>query len=271
MKTRLTITLSESTLRKIDLLIDKKHIRSRSHAIEHLLQKSLEPSINTAIILAGGDKHTQRPSRPLTLLNEKPLIVHTLSHLKNYGVRRVIIATDENGKDIQELVGDGKEFGLQVEYVFEEAAAGTAGAIRQAASRFSLQDPFFVIAGDVLTTIDLDALAEFHTQHGGLLTMAVKPRSTLSTYDNVFIEGYTVVDFQQSQPEQTVSIVNAGVYLCESEVLEWIPKTKPAMLETDVFPALARSRKLLAFPFQGLWFDITSDKNYQEALEKLGY
>ncbi|MCD8484516.1 NTP transferase domain-containing protein [Candidatus Woesebacteria bacterium] len=270
MKTRLTITLSQSTLDAIDRLIDKKRIRSRSHAIEHLLQKSLQPRLSTALILAGGEKHADQPSRPLTLLNDKPLIVHTIEHLQKFGVTKIVIATNESGKDIQTLLGEGKSLGVEIKYVFEASPAGTAGAILSA-QKYLSDGPFFVIAGDVLTTIDLEAMAEFHTQQGGLLTMAVKPRSTLSTYDNVFIEGHTVVDFQRSTPEQTVSIVNAGVYLFEPEVLEWIPKKSPAMLESDVFPQLAKSQKLLAFPFQGIWFDITSDQNYQAALQQLGY
>lgn len=269
MKTRLTITLSESTLQKIDRLIDKKRIRSRSHAIEHLLQKSLEPTVSTALILAGGEKYKKKPSRPLTVLNGKPLIVHTIEHLRKYGVKRIVIATSKQGKDIQDFLGDGKDFGVEIEYFFEQEPAGTAGAIRNARSLLS-RAPFYVIAGDVLTTIDLDAMAEFHTQHSGWITMAVKPRVTLSTYDNVYIQGHTVVDFQQSTPEQTVSIVNAGVYLFEPEALEYIPKKKLAMLETDVFPEFAKSQKLLAFPFQGIWFDITSDTNYEQALKHLG-
>lgn len=268
MKTRLTITLPESTLKRVDKLIDKKSIRNRSHAIEHLIEQSLAPSISTAIILAGGAKN-ETVFKPLTVLNTKPLIFYTLDLLKKHGVKNIIIATNDHGKQLEKLLGDGSAYDLQIRYVFEDSMLGTAGAVKNASTLLPKNQPFFVIAGDILTTIDLSELATFHIQNQGLITMAVKPRPTQRTYDNVFVQGHTVVDFSPSQEDQVVSIVNAGVYIFEPEVLSSIPDTRPLMLEGDTFPRLTASGKILAFPFQGVWFDISSDDNYQQALSQM--
>lgn len=263
MKTRLTITLSDSTLSKVDQLIDKKKIRNRSHAIEFLLEKTLQPSVSTAVILAGGPDTDS--FRPLTLLDGRPLILYTLEHLQKQGVTNVIIATNPQGSELEPLL---ETHNYPATLVYEVEPKGTAGALRQLADYIE-GDRFFVVPGDVLTDIDLNSLIEFHSQHNALATMAVKPRVTKASYDNVFIQGNVVVDFQKSTPNQTVSIVNTGVYLFEKEVLDYIPVDRPCTLERDVFPTLAKTNRLLAYPFQGIWFDITSDTNYQEALKKI--
>jgi NDP-sugar pyrophosphorylase family protein len=274
MKTRLTITLSESTLKQVDTLVDKKKIRNRSHAIEHLIEKSLKPSISTAVILAGGLKN-ETTLKPLTVLNTKPLIFYTLDLLKKFGVKNIIIATNQQGKQLEKLLGDGAAYELSISYSYEKEPLGTAGALKNIANMLPKTQPFFVIAGDILTTIDLNDMATFHTKHQAMITMAVKPRPAQKAYDSVFVQGHTVVDFKSSSDDDVVSIVNAGVYLFEPEVLSFIPSastkksSRPRMLETDIFPKLASSKKVLAFPFQGVWFDISSDDNYQQALIKM--
>lgn len=262
-KTRLTITLSEDILEKVDRLIDKKTIRNRSHAIEYLVTNSLQPAITKAVILAG--KNTDDSIRPLTEIQGKPLIIHTIEHLKKYQVTEVIIATDLYGKEIEKTVGDGSKFDLKIQYVFEKKPLGTAGAIKNVAKYLDHQ-PFFVWSGDVLTDINLSDLTEFHTKHQALVTFAVKPRATHQSYDNVFLQGPHVVDFKPSEKDQQVSIVNTSIYVFDPEIIKVIPEGQ-SMLERDVFPKLTKTGKCVAFLFQGMWFDITSDTNYKKILK----
>jgi mannose-1-phosphate guanylyltransferase/phosphomannomutase len=184
MKTRLTITLSESTLAHIDQLIDRKSIRNRSHAIEHLLEKSLRPIVKSAIILAGGPADSAVP-RALTTFNDKPLIFYTLDLLKKAGVEDVVIATnDTSGKELQKLLtlptsNDTPQVAAvqalvrsfaHLTFALETKPLGTAGAVKTAAAQLP-DGAFFVIAGDVLTNINLHELAAFHTQNQALVTI----------------------------------------------------------------------------------------------------
>lgn len=254
MKSRLTITLEETILEKVDQFIDGQRIRNRSHAIEFLLDKYFAPKVTTAVILAGGSS-TGGELKTLTPLDNKPLIVHIVEHLQKHGVKHIIITTNNQGKKIEELLPTFFTNGITFSYLYEEKPLGTAGALKAAASHIH-DESFYVWSGDVFTTIDLSALLKFHLQQHALITMSVKPRLTQATYDNVFIQGHTVVDFQKSKPEQEVSLVNAGVYVFGREALDLIPTSVPAMLERDIFPTFAKSQKLVAFPFQGLWMEI---------------
>ncbi|MGD9129616.1 MAG: sugar phosphate nucleotidyltransferase [Candidatus Woesebacteria bacterium] len=267
-KSRLTISLSSSTLKKIDQLIDKKEIRNRSHAIEHLLEQSLKHRLKTAVILAGGVKlPNETMIKALTLIDKKPLISYTIDHLKKYGVEKVIIATNSRGKKIQELLGDGSQFNLTIDYLYEKKPLGTAGAIKN--TKKLIKDTFYVIAGDILTNINLEDMLEFHIQNKSLVTMAVKPRMSQDSYDNVFMQGHRIVDFKKRQLGQTASIVNTGIYIFEHEIFQAIPDKTPTTLEQDVFPKLTENNRLLAFPFQGIWFDVSSDSNYKKVIKNI--
>ena len=202
-----------------------------------------------------------RPLRALTQINDKILIQHTLELLAKYNVKNIFIATNNQGKAIEKIIGGGQQLGLNISYVYEDKPLGTAGAINNLKKRIN-NKPFFVIAGDTLTEINLTDMAEFHNQYKGVATMAVKPRPTKKTYDNVFMQGNKVVDFQASTDEQSVSLVNAGIYIFEPEIFAYIPSKLPSMLEQDVFPKICQQKKLFAFTFQGIWFDVSSDKNY---------
>lgn len=258
MKSRLTITLEESVLEKVDQFIDGQKIRNRSHAIEYLLDNYFAPQVQTAVILAGGSQE-ESGLRTLMPLDNKPLIIHIIEHLQRYGVKHIIITTNKQGKKLEELIPNFFDNGIKFSYLYEEKPLGTAGALK-AAAKYIKDESFYVWSGDVFTTIDLSSLLKFHLQQHALITMSIKPRLTQATYDNVFIQGHTVVDFQKSKPEQEVSLVNAGVYVFSCDALDLIPDATPTMLERDVFPTFAKSQKLVAFPFQGLWMEITSDK-----------
>lgn len=259
-KTRLTITLSEDILKKVDQLIDRKTIRNRSHAIEHLVTRSLEPSISTAIILAGAN--TANLVRPLTEIQGQPLILNALNHLKSFGVTNIIITTDQYGEAIEKLLGDGAAYDVSIKYLYEKKPLGTAGAVKNAASLLQ-EESFYVWSGDVLTDINLHDLSQFHHKHDSIVTFAVKPRPTKSSYDNVFLQGPNVVDFQPSSKDQEVGVVNTGIYVFSPEIFSYLPPS-PSMLEKDVFPKLTRAGKCVAFMFQGVWFDIGTDQNYKE-------
>lgn len=272
-KKRLTITLSASTLDKIDRLVDNKQIRSRSHAIESLLQKSLSPQIKTAVILAGLENKQDEP-RPLTKLNDRPLIFFTLELLAKHGIEQVLILTNDPDQQIEQTLNSKQyqpilnDLNLNINFIYEDQPLGTAGAIKHAQPQIGTNS-FFCLHGDILTNIDLTLMAEFHQDHNSLATIALKPRMSQDYYDNVFLQGNKVVDFKPKKQGQTVSIVNTGVYLFEPNIFKFIPSDKPSTLEKDVFPNLASGQSVHGFTFQGIWFDITSDENYQQALTQI--
>jgi len=192
-KTRLTITLSPDLVAKLDGMIDKRTIRSRSHAVEILLRQSLSPKVPIAVLLAGG----RREFMGNAPVNGRPLIARTMEHLMDFGVRSFIVLAGRHEAAIREVVGNGEGLGARITYIREERPLGTAGALKLAEPHLGA-DPFLVIHADVLTDIDLQSFMDFHFREKTLATMAVKPRQAEESYGKAMLQGNRITEFIDS-------------------------------------------------------------------------
>ena len=258
-KQRLTITLTPDLVRQVDRLIDNRTIRSRSHAIEVLLRQSLTPTVETAVLLAGGPGEADDVPA-LSPIRGEALISLTIRHLMRAGIRAFVILAGTNEAAIREVLGEGSQLGVQIDYVREDVPLGTAGALKRAESLLS-GGSFLMVHADVLTNIDIESFISFHMRENTLATIAVKPRQAERRYGKVLLEGNRIIEFIEQGDNQGISIVNTGVYLFRPEVLGLIDADGPTHLETDVFPRLAAMRELGAFLFQGIWFDVSTPEN----------
>ncbi|WP_330541043.1 nucleotidyltransferase family protein [Aeromonas hydrophila] len=111
-----------------------------------------------AMILAAGRGERMRPltdslPKPLLAVGGKPLIVHHIEKLRNAGVTDLVINHAWLGHKLVEALGDGRQFGVDIQWSAEESALETAGGIIQALPLLG-DEPFLVINGD--TWLDLD-------------------------------------------------------------------------------------------------------------------
>lgn len=265
-KSRLTVTLSPDLVAELDRMIDKRTIRSRSHAVELLLRRSLEPRVSTAVLLAGGE-HAGRENPALAPFGGYPLIERMIRHLAGFGIDSFVILAGRDQARIEAVLGDGGSLGVTIRYVAEERPLGTAGALKQTLEIVE-HGPLLVLNADVLTDIDIEAFLRFHADEGSLATIAVKPRQSEKEFGKVMLQGNRITEFIDQGSERGLGIVNTGVYLLQPEVLGLVEATEPSMLETDVFPALAKVGELSAFFFQGIWFDVRDDHDYRRAVAR---
>lgn len=268
---RLTITLKRDLLKKLDDFIDGSEIRNRSHAIEHLLSHSLLPKIEKALILAGGVGVKMRPltyemPKSLIPVHGIPITEYTITLLRDFDIRNIVFAISHLGTKIKEHFDDGSKYGVRISYSEEKKALGTGGALRLA--RPLLKERFLVIHGDILVSIDLNEFLNFHESHQGLATMALSTVVDPSDYGTVKLRGGKVLDFieKPKKGKQVSQLINAGIYIFEPEIFQFIPKSGLSLLE-DVFPKLARQGKLFGFPFEGDWFDVSTPSEYEQALK----
>lgn len=123
---------------------------------------------STAMILAAGRGERMRPltdtlPKPLLTIHQKPIIEYHLEGLKAAGYERVIINHAWLGNMIEDKIGNGERFGLQVIYSPEVNALETAGGIVKALPLLCPSDQehwFTVINGDVFTDFDFTKLRE---------------------------------------------------------------------------------------------------------------
>ncbi len=268
---RLTITLRNDLLRELDSMVDGIEVRNRSHAIEVLLSKALDVRrVRKAVILAGGKGTRMRPftyemPKPMIPVKGKPLVQHTLELCRKYDIREIIMSIGYLGDKIREHFGDGSHLGLEIKYVEERKEMGTAGPLNLA--RDYLDSPFLMFNGDVLCRIDLSDFISFHSEKKGLATLALTQVEDTSAFGVARLKGDRIIGFvEKPKTGEDSKLINAGVYLLEPEVIDYIPKGK-AMMETDVFPQLSKEGKLYGYPFDGQWFDTGTPEAYERAIK----
>ena len=268
---RLTITLRGDLLKQLDDIIDGVQIRNRSHAIEYLLSQSLAPKVSQAVILAGGKGVKMRPltyevPKALIPVSGKPAIVYAIEMLRDAGVRDIIIAIGHLGNKIKEELGNGKKYGVSIHYSEETTPLGNAGALRNASSLLQ-KKPFIVMNGDVLTGINLSDLVAFHQEDKFIATMSLSTEPNTKGYGVALLRGEKIVGFMKQDGKQTTQLVNAGVYIMNSDIFDYIPKTGHASLE-DVFVKLAEEGSLAGYTFEGPWYEVSTPENYERAIKE---
>jgi len=144
-----------------------------------------------AVVMAGGFGTRLRPltddlPKPMLSMGTKPLPELIVDQLRLAGIRKVNLATHYKGDLIAEHFKDGKDFGVDIQYIREDQPLGTAGAL----SRMEQSDePILVINGDILTRVDFRAMLNFHKEHQSELTVAVKQYEFCVPYGVVDADG----------------------------------------------------------------------------------
>src|SRR5262245_20448037 len=148
-------------------------------------------------ILAGGLATRLRPltatiPKALLEVNGEPFIVHQLRLLRAHGIERVVVCAGHLGEMIQEVVGNGSDFGVQVRVAFDgPRLLGTAGALKRTLPL--LGEAFFVLYGDAYLPCDYGAVQSAFAHSGRLALMTVFHNDGRWDTSNVeFVDGSLV-------------------------------------------------------------------------------
>jgi mannose-1-phosphate guanylyltransferase len=224
-----------------------------------------------AIILVGGDGTRLRPvtsrvPKPVAPVVERPFVAYILDDLARHGVERAIFSTGYLAEAIEAQIGDGAAYGLRVDYAVETEPLGTAGAVANCADQLD-DGSFYVFNGDVLSDVDLTALAALHAGKGGMGTIFLTPVEDPRRYGLVELrKDGSVASFLEKPGEwEGTALINAGVYVLEHEVLEMIPRGRLFSIERGVFPRLAQAGSLYGYVDSGYWRDIGTPESYLQA------
>jgi len=225
-----------------------------------------------AVILIGGEGTRLRPltcntPKAMVPILNRPFLEHLLRYLEKHGVRDVILTMGYLPDPIQNHLGNGGQFGVKITYLVEESPLGTAGAVKNAES--FLDGPFVVFNGDILTEIDLTDMIKRHQEIKPKASIALTPVDNPTIYGVVETDARSMVNRFVEKPgwdRVTTNMINAGIYILETEVLEHIPAATPAMFEHHLFPLLLEmGEPILSYPSDAYWIDIGTSEKYLDA------
>ena len=229
-----------------------------------------------ALILAGGKGTRLRPltvytPKPIVPVVNRPFLTYQLESLTRAGIQDVTLSLSYQPDKIEDVLGDGSEYGANLKFVTESTALGTAGAVAFALE--SKDEPVLVLNGDILTTLDIGKMVQFHKERKDSITIALARVADPSKYglvkinDGLSVESFVEKPIGNSPTAGDTNTINAGIYILEPDALKLIPKAAPSSFEYEVFPKALENK----LPFSGYvlendyWQDIGTPSSYLDA------
>ena len=237
-KTKISITINEKTLQDIDSIIDNIYIRNRSQAIEHLAKNALGENKN-AVILLGGNEEDLRISReeyrPTARVKNSSVVGIALKKLRENNFKTIfVVARHGLLTKLFEMLKDGTDYGVKINYVEEKSSNGTADSLRLLKGRINTN--FLVAYGDIIfSKINIEGLWNDHIKQNSIATIMLTTSSKPSEKGTVKVEGNKVLTFEQKPKKSDIYLVFSPIFVTEPQIFEY----SGASLESDVFPELA--------------------------------
>ena len=224
------------------------------------------------MILAAGEGRRLRPltdhtPKPMLPLAGRPLLEYTIAHLRDNGFTDLAINLHHLPAPVKHYFGDGHCWGVSLRYSVEEHLLGSAGGVKRLQSFFD--DTFVVYYGDVFTRANLRPMLDLHRRAGVLATMGLYRVPDPWNRGIVDLDAaHMITRFVEKPPREQVfsNLANAGIYILEPEVLNYIPPEQAYDFGQDVFPdLLARGTRVAGYIIEDMLIDIGLPEKYEQA------
>ena len=221
-----------------------------------------------AVILAGGKGTRLKPftasfPKPLVPVGDIPILEILLTKLKNAGVTDITLTLGHLAELIQAYVSQRPQLreGLTLRWVRENEPTGTAGSLSLVEG---LTETFFVLNGDVMTSLSLTRMLDFHRSQGAALTVAAHGIESRCEFGVVETGADGFVTAYVEKPVRR-DFVSMGIYLYEPQVLQFIEPGRYLDFPTLVNRVLEAGMRVAAFQEPCRWLDIGRPEEYAAA------
>ncbi len=221
---------------------------------------------NKVVLMVGGlgtrlRPLTEKTPKPMLKVGDKPILETIILNFKKYGFTNIILSVSYKSEIIEKYFGNGLKFGVHIEYVHEEKRMGTAGAL--SLIREKLNEPFFVMNGDLLTNLNFEHMMEYHISNNSIATMGVREYDFQVPYGVVNVDGINIKSIEEKPVHNFY--VSGGVYVLDSKVLNFIPENEFFDMPTLFEKVIDRNLKSISFPIREYWLDIGRMEEFKKA------
>jgi len=195
-----------------------------------------------------------------------PLVGYVAGYLAQFGISEVVVNLHHRPESVKRALGDGRQFGVKLEYVHEPVILGTSGAMDNARSLLE-DDTFIVINGKIITDIDLNAALREHKRRGALATLVLLRNKQRERFSIVETHEGLVTRFA-GMPTADAStgaepLMFTGIQILEPRIFDYIPRGIFSHSTVDVYPpAMAKGERIAAHVAEGKWFELSTLQRY---------
>jgi len=218
------------------------------------------------LVLAGGLGRRMRPATerlPKCLLPvvDRPFVDWQLAWLVAEQVDRVVLSIGYRGDLVRSHVGDGRRFGLEVDYVDEgDHLLGTAGALRLAIDQGLLDPTFFAVYGDSYLPLHLKSVEAAYARQEAPVLMTVYRDPGQLDHPNAVFEDGMVTRYEKglADPPPEMCYVDYGLSIWRRQVIESIVPSGEVADMAAVFTVLSQTRRLAGYEAHERFYEIGS-------------
>jgi dTDP-glucose pyrophosphorylase len=227
---------------------------------------------NAVFLMAGGFGKRLQPltdncPKPLLQVGDKPIIELIIEGFIKAGFHRFFISTHYRPEMIRERIGDGSQWGVDVVYIHEDEPLGTGGALGLLPTD-RIQEPLFVMNGDLLTNLDFNKLLGFHEEHDGVATMSVREHEHRVPYGVIETDGLRITSMVEKPAYRY--FVNAGIYVLSPDVVRSVERGRRVDMPTLLEEQMGQGQTVNMFPLHEYWLDIGRMEDFQRAQFEVG-
>ncbi len=220
------------------------------------------------VLMAGGmgvrlRPLTEKTPKPMLPVGEKPILLWLIEQLKSYGFNEFYISVNYLADCITEYFGDGKKFGVKINYIKETQRLGTCGALFYLKDK--LKTTFLVMNSDLITELNFKDFLEDHLQHRATATICTKKQIYRVPFGLIESDEDNGILAIREKPVFTYD-VNAGIYLFQPEVLELFEKEGYFDMNQLIDKIQSVNKKLRKYSIKQFWSDIGTVEEYNRII-----
>jgi len=218
-------------------------------------------------ILAGGLATRLRPitekiPKSLVPVAGRPFLAHQLEMLYARGIRRAVLCIGYLGEMIERDFGDGRDYGIHLEYSFDgPKLLGTGGALKRALPKLGAE--FFVLYGDSYLPIEYRPVAECFRRSGQLGLMTVYHNEGLYDTSNVVFRDGTILVYDKKQRLPEMRHIDYGLSLFKASVFDDYAAEQAFDL-AEVMGRLVREHQLAGYEVPERFYEMGSPAGLAE-------
>lgn len=219
-----------------------------------------------AVILAGGLGSRLRPftsviPKPLLPIGDKSVLELQMQRLGSFGFTEIYLSTLYKSDYIEQFFKNQQIGDVRLKVVKEKSPLGTAGPVTLL--KDELSEPFVLMNGDVLTTLNFSKFYDFAISKSAPLTVATKRYLTPFSFGNISFDGDYVKSIEEKK--DIVSHILAGIYVMSPDIFNYIPEDTYYGMDNLIQDLLKKNVPVAKYAMEEYWIDIGQIDNLEKA------